>query len=123
MEDPIVKPLIKAIKKGKAHTNYRPVSNLSFISKVVEICTLQQLTQHCDNHTLLPDFQSAYQKHHGCETSLLKLTNGIPWGMENWQVTPMIILDLSTAFDTVDYELLLQVFDHKFGVTDTALEW
>ena len=43
--------------------------------------------------------------------------------MENQQVTSMIILDLSTAFDTVDHELLLKVLKHMFGVTDTALEW
>ena len=119
----IVKPLIKAKKNDTAHTNYRPVSNLSFISKVLERCTLQQLTQHCNNHTLLPDFQSTYQKHHGCETSLLKLTNDILWDMGNQQVTSMIILDLSTAFDTVDHELLLKVLNHKFRVTDIALEW
>ena len=106
-----------------AHTKYRPVSNLSFISKVVERCTLQQLTQHCNNHTLLPDFQCAYQKHHGCETSLLKLTNDILWGMENQQVTSMIILYLSATFETMDHKLLLKVLNHKFGVTDTALEW
>ena len=118
----IVKPLIKA-KKGRAYTNYRPVSNLSFISKVVERCTLQQLTQHCNNHNLLPDFQSAYRKHHGCETSLLKLKMTLLWGMENQQVTSMIILDLSAIFNTVDHELLLKVLNHRFGVTDTALEW
>ena len=43
--------------------------------------------------------------------------------MENQQVTSMIILDLSTTFDTVDHELLLKVLNHKFGVIDTALEW
>ena len=106
-----------------AYTNCRPVSNLSFISKVVERFTLQQLTQHCNNHNLLPDFQSAYRKHHGCKTSLLKLINDILWGMETQQVTSMIILDLSTVFDTVDHELLLKVLNHMFGVTDTALEW
>ena len=119
----IVKPLIKVKKKGTTHSNYRPVSNLSFISKVVERCTLQQLTQLCDNHTLLPHFQSAYWKHHGCKTSLLKLTNDILWGMEKQQVTSMIILDLSVAFNTVDNKLLLKVLNHKFGVTDMALEW
>ena len=119
----IVKPLIKVKKKGTTHSNYRPVSNLSFISKVVERCTLQQLTQHCNNHTLLPHFQSAYHKHHGFETSLLKLTNDILWGMEKQQVTSMIILDLSAAFDTVDHKLLLKVLNHKFGVTDTTPEW
>ena len=119
----IVKPLIKAKNKGTAYTNYRPVSNLSFISKVVERCTLQQLTQHCNNHNVLPDFQSAYRKHHSCETSLLKFTNDILWGMENQQVTSMIILDLSAAFDTVDHEPLLKVLNHRFRVTDKALEW
>ena len=110
-------------KKSTAYTNYRPVSNLSFISKVVERCRLQQLTQHCNNHNLQPDFQSAYRKHHGCKTSLLKLTNDILWGMENQQVTSMIILDLSTTFDTVDHEHLLKVLNHRFRVTDRALEW
>ena len=119
----IVKPLIKAKKKETTHSNYRPVSNLSFISKVVERCTLQQFTQHCNKHTLLPHFQSTYQKHHSCETSLLKLTNDLLWGMEKQHVTSMIILDLSAAFDTVDHELLLRVLNHKFGVTDMALEW
>ena len=119
----IVKPLFKDKKRGTAYTNYRPVSSLSFISKVVERYTLQQLTQHCNINTLLLDFQSAYQKHHGCEMSLLKLTNNILWGMENQQATAMIILDLSAAFDTVDHELLLQVLNHKFGVTGMALDW
>ena len=119
----IVKPLIKDKKKGIVYTNYRPVSNLSFISKVVERCTLQQLMQHCNISTLLLDFQSAYQKHHSCKMSLLKLTNNILWGMENQQAMAMIILDLSAAFDTVDHELLLQVLNYKFGVTGTALYW
>ena len=43
--------------------------------------------------------------------------------MENQQVTSMIILHLSAAFNTVDHKLLLKVLNHKFGVTDTALEW
>ena len=90
---------------------------------MVERCTLQQLTQHCNNHNLLPEFKSVYRKHHGCKTSLLKLTNDILWGMENQQVTSMIILDLNATFDTVDHELLLEALNHRFGVTDKALEW
>ena len=107
---------------GTVHTNYRPVSNLSLISKVMEKCTLQQFTEHCD-HQLLPEFQSAYHKHHGYETSVLKLTNDILWGMDNQQVTSMVILDLSAAIDTVDHQLLLKVLNHKFGITGTALEF
>ena len=43
--------------------------------------------------------------------------------MENQQATAMIILDLSATFNTVDHELLLQVLNHKFGVTGVALDW
>ena len=77
-----VKPLIKSQSKGTDHQNYRPVSNLTFLSKVVEKITLNQFTQHCEVHHLLPDYQLAYRKHHSCETSLIKLVNDILWAME-----------------------------------------
>ena len=106
-----VKPLIKSQSKGTDHQNYRPVSNLTFLSKVVEKITLNQFTQHCEDHHLLPDYQSAYRKHHSCETSLIKLVNDLLWAMEKQEVTAMTVLDLSAAFDTVDHDLLLAVLD------------
>ena len=72
----IVKPLLK--KPGlDLEKNYRPVSNLSFLSKLVEWCMLKQLLQHCEDNHLLPDFQSAYQANYSTETSLVKLVNNI----------------------------------------------
>ena len=79
----IVRPLIKSLKKGTEKSNYRPVSNLQFISKIVKKCTLNQVTDHCNKHNLLPEYQSAYRKHYSCETSLLKLVNDTLWAMEN----------------------------------------
>ena len=105
----IVRPLIKSQKKGTEKTNYRPISNLQFISKVVEKCTLNQLTNHCNKHNLLPEYQSAYRKHYSCETSLLKLVNDTLWAMENKCITAVTVMDLSAAFDTVSHELLLSV--------------
>ena len=58
----VVHPLIKSLSKGTNSGNYRPVSNLPFISKVAEKCTLQQLIDHCDTYNLLPEYQSAYRK-------------------------------------------------------------
>ena len=63
----VVGPLIKAISKGTVRTNYRPVSNLSFISKIIEKCTLNQLTTHCDMYNLLLEYQTAYRKFYSCE--------------------------------------------------------
>ena len=118
-----VKPLIKSQSKGTAYQNYRPVSNLTFLSKLVEKITLNQFTQHCEDHHLLPDYQSAYRKHHSCETSLIKLVNDLLWAMEKQEVTAMTVLDLLAAFNTVDHDLLLAVLDRRFGVKGAALKW
>ena len=85
--------------------NQRLVSNLGSISKVVEKVILEQLMEQCNQNTLLPEYQSTYRKDHSCETSLVKLVNDILWGMENQLVTALVILDLSTAFDTVDHDI------------------
>ena len=105
----IVRPLTKSIKKGTEKSNYRPVNNLQFISKVIEKCTLNQLTEHCNKYNLLPEYQSAYRKYYSCETSLLKLVNYALWTMENKLITAVTVMDLSMAFDTLSHELLLTV--------------
>ena len=78
----IVRPLLKKQGLELIAKNYRPVSNLPFMSKVVEKCMLQQFTAHCDANKLLPDYQSAYRTNLSCETALVKLHNDILWSME-----------------------------------------
>ena len=73
-------------------------------------------------HNLL-EYQSAYRKLYSCETSLLKLVSDTLWVMEKQQVTAVLIMDPSTAFDTVDHNLLLNVLHRKFGITNTVLKW
>ena len=115
--------LTKAFSKGTVKTNYRPVSNLPYISKIIEKCTLNQLTKHCDMHYLLQECQSAYRKFYSCETSLQKLVSDTLWTMEKQQITAELIMDLSTAFDTVDHDLLLDMLKRKYGIRNTVLEW
>ena len=103
------RPLIKSIKKETEKSNYRPVSNLQFISKVIKKCTLNQLTDHCNKYNWLPEYQSVYRKYYSCETSLLKLVNDALWAIENKLITAVTVMDLSVAFDTVSHELLLTV--------------
>ena len=119
----VVKPLLKNPSLDLINKNYRPISNLPFISKLVEKCMLKQLLEHCENHNLLPDFQSAYWKHYSMETSLIRLTNDILWSMERQHITSLTILDLSAAFDTVDHDIPLQILEQKFGFCDKALKW
>ena len=119
----IVKPLLKKSGMELVSSSYRPISNLKFVSKLVESCTMDRLNEHCDYNRLIPDYQSAYRRFYSCETSVLKLVNDILWGMECQEISSMIACDLSTAFDTVDHLLLLDVLSNKFGVGGTALNW
>ena len=119
----IVRPLLKKLNAELIEKNYRPVSNLSFLSKIVERCMLKQFIDHCTNYNLIPDFQSAYREHYSTETSLLKLCNDILTDMDNKKVTMMAILDLSAAFDTVDHDIFIDVMHEEFGISGTALDW
>ena len=57
------------------------------------------------------------------ETSLIKLINDILWAMERQEVTALTALDFSADFDTVDHEILIEVLEHQFGMTNSALMW
>ena len=71
----------------------------------------------------MPDYQSAYRSNYSCKTSLVKLVNDILWDFENQNVVALVALDLSTAFDTVDHEVLLDVLSTRFGVSGSACNW
>ena len=118
-----VNPLIKAMKLDRVKPSYRPVSNLSFISKLVVHCALNQFNTHCNAHNLMPEYQSAYRRYHSCETLLINLTNSILWAMEKQEVTSCILIDKSAAFDTIDRSILSEVLHHRFGISGTALSW
>ena len=119
----MIKPLLKKKGLDLQEKNYRPVSNLPFFSKLVEHATLMQFDKHCREHHLLPDFQSAYSKGYSTKTSLMKITNDIFWGMERKQVTAVIVLNMSAAFDTIDHDLLLDILHKRFGIAETVLQW
>ena len=112
----VVKPLLKKPGLNLISKNYRPISNLPFISKLVEKCMLKQLIKHCENHKLLPDFQSAYRKNYSTETSLIRLTNDILWSMEKQHLTSLAILDLLAAFHTMDHDILLHILEQKIWI-------
>ena len=122
-KEAIVKQLVMKLSGGLVRTTYRPVSHLGFISKVVEKVTLEQFMEHCNQNSLLPEYQSAYRKEHSCETSIVKLVYVIHWRIENQLVTAVVILDLGAAVDTVDHDLLLDVLERLFGITDAARKW
>ena len=119
----LVKPLLKKLSLKLIESNYRPVHNLPFLSKVVEKCLLRRFNKHCEKYDLMPDYQAAYQANYSCETVLVKIMDNILWSMEKQEVVPLIAIDLSAAFETVDHDLLLAVLRKKFGIDQVTLKW
>ena len=84
---------------------------------------LLQLSHHCNEYHLQPDYQSAYRENYSCETAVLWISNDILWSMENQCITSLTAIDLSAAFDTVDHNILLAILNNKFGIEEKALKW
>ena len=99
------------------------MSNLAFISKLVETVVVKQLQHYLNCNNLFPVFQSAYRQNHSTETALLKVMNDILLNMNNQRVTLLILLDLSAAFDTVDHDTMLRRLEYSFGIQGKALSW
>ena len=115
-----IRPLLEKLGLELLAKNYRPVSNLSFLSKLVEKCMLSQFNSHCKLNGLIPNYQSAYRAFHSCKTSLINICNEALWSMENRKVTALVVMDLSTAFETVDHQIFLDVLNKRFGIEESA---
>ena len=64
----------------------------------------------------------SYRQYHSCKTSLLNLTSSILWGMERQEISSLVVMDLSAAFDTVDQSILTDVLQCKFGIQNKTLD-
>jgi hypothetical protein len=104
-------------------SNYRPVSNLTFVSKVVERVVSKQLMIHLHHHDLYPKFQSAYRQNHSVETALLRVHNDILQALDKQQGVILVLLDLSAAFDTISHDILLLRLQKRFGFSGKVLQW
>jgi hypothetical protein len=104
-------------------SSYRPISNLSFISKLVERVVAKRFTSYVATASLFPSQQSAYRAYHSTETAVLSVHNDLVCATDRGHVSSLMLLDLSAAFDTVDHKLLLTVLASRFCVHDVALNW
>ena len=104
-------------------SNYRPISNLSFVSKLLERVVLKRLSNHLSTNDLFNNYQSAYTQHRSTETVLLSVYNEIVNAMSSKRLTGLCMLDLSAAFDTIDHKILLERLSSWFGIKGTVLSW
>jgi hypothetical protein len=103
--------------------NYRPISNLTYLSKLLEKVVHRRLIEYLDNEDMFSSFQSGYRKFHSCETAITKISNDLLIMMDKKTNAVLLLLDLSAAFDTINHDLLISKLIKMYGISDVALSW
>ena len=116
-----VTPLHKSGAKDNPQ-NYRPISVLPVVSKVLERLIHKQLASYFDEHGLLCISQSGFRRKHSTETAVTYFADEILMNMDKGEVTGCVFIDLAKAFDTVDHDILISKLKN-YGVCDESLQW
>ena len=116
-----LKPLFK---KGSTTEpkNYRPISLLPLISKLIEKVIHDQTQNFLFENNILYKYQSGFRKNHSTDSCLSYLNDKILQGFDSGKITGMILIDLQKAFDTIDHKILLDKLVY-IGFSKNAIEW
>ena len=126
LKNAVIQPLIKDLSPlvdKENMKNYRPVSNLLFLSKLIERIVDIRLQQHISRNNLHSDNQFGYKKYHSTESLLLKIVDNLLLSCDVNMPSVVLLLDLSAAFDTVDHGKLLEVLYNDIGIRGTVYNW
>ena len=103
-------------------SNYRPISLLSNINKIIEKLMHERLYSFLTKHNIIYDLQFGFRKKHSTTHALMKLTEDIRQALDSGKFSCGIFIDLQKAFDTVDHKILLAKLEN-YGVRGTANQW
>ncbi len=103
--------------------NFRPISNLPFISKILEKVVFTQLHSLLDSNSLYDTFPSGFRKLYSTESALLKVTYDIMLVSDNGSDVALVLLDRRSAFDMVDHYILMSRLENVLGFQGTVLNW
>ena len=120
-KESVVIPILKEGDHEVANNN-RPVSLLPALSKICERAALNQLTEYTTRKNCLTEHQNGNKKKHSTETLHIFMSDMILQAMDQKQVTALVLLDLSKAFDSIEHEILLRKL-RELGVSIQAMEW
>ena len=114
-----ITPIHKQNDKTQAD-NYRPISLLPAISKIIEQAIFNQITTYFNTNKLFHNNQYGFRKEHSTELAALEVIDRITCNMDNGKIPFIIHLDLSKAFDTLDHNILIEKLKF-YGLTQSAL--
>ena len=119
-----VKPLLKRNNLDPSIlNNYRPVSNLPFLRKILEKLVFNQLNDFMITHKIYEIYQSGFRTNHSAETALVKIVNDLRMNLDRTNPSILVLLDLSVAFDTVDHSILLDRLHNDNGISGSVFNW
>ncbi len=113
----VIEPLIKKPKLDPCElANYRPISNLPFMSKMLEKVVSAQLCFFLLKNDIYEEFQSGFRPRHSTETALVKITNDLLLVSDQGCISLLVLLDLSAAFDTIGHDILIDRLQNYTGI-------
>ena len=120
----IVTPILKKNNLDENDLkNYCPTSNIPFLFKLIEKAFLHCVNDHVNNTSMHQTFQSAYKTNHRTETGLLRVKNDIMLAMDKKMAVSLVMLDLLSAFDTIDHDILISRLPTSFGLHGLVSQW
>ncbi|KAI5725142.1 hypothetical protein M8J77_011487 [Diaphorina citri] len=116
-----VVPLNKVVSPASCG-DYRPVAILPVLSKALERIATLQMLQYIEYFNIMDPYQSGFRKQHSTATALVKVTDDIRLALDTRKVTVLVLLDMSKAFDSVDFDVLLAMLG-RMRFSSSALSW
>ena len=120
----VITPLLKGTDLDPEDLkSYRPISNLQFLGKLIERVVLARLHGHMERNGHFIPNQYGYKPGHNTEALIVKITNDILIASDSKTATVLLLLDLSSAFDTVDKSKLISILANDLNICGNALKW
>ena len=123
LKEALLWPLLKKMGLVLIPKNFKLLSNLTYLSKLIERVICAQISEMAEKSGNTEPLQSAYKRKHSTEMALLKVKADILQAMDNQRVVCLILLDLSTAFGMVNHQMLLNRLKYRFGFSGVILDW